>query len=66
LKQEIRSQLVDFRFQIADLGFKKAENRYSTVGAAFPALPVPGVVPGSLPALSSSNGSKGSRDSSDF
>jgi hypothetical protein len=37
-----------------------------SVGAAFPvlslpALPVPGIVPGSL-----SNGSKGSRDSNDF
>jgi hypothetical protein len=36
--------------------------KFETVGAAFPDLPVPGVVPGSLFALSLSKGSKVSRD----
>jgi hypothetical protein len=40
--------------------------KFETVGAAFPDLPVPGVVPGSLLALGLSKGSKVSRDTECF
>ncbi|MGB6383350.1 MAG: hypothetical protein WBG51_19435, partial [Syntrophobacteria bacterium] len=50
-KNSLYTKVVRFSFN------QRTEDRDSTVGAAFPVLPVPGVVPGSS--------SKGSRDLAD-
>ena len=68
-KSEVRRQQAENRGRRSEVRDQKTEGRRqrtndkdSPVGVAFPVLPVPGVVPGSLPVLSLSNGSKGSRD----
>ena len=59
-KTEVRSQRSEDRRQTTEGRRQRTNDKDSPVGEAFPVLPVPGVVPGSLLALSLSKGSKGS------
>jgi hypothetical protein len=70
-RTEVRGQRSEGRKQRSEVRSQRSEDRRQTTedkrqrfscGSGFSVLPVPGVVPGSLPVLSLSNGSKGSRD----